>query len=73
MRMREPGNRWAAGPVLSPASEEGHGSWYFTCSVPDLMGRARRVRRGGHATREVALRAREQDLTRSAEQRAADG
>jgi len=42
--------------------EKGHGSWYFSCSVPDRLGRARRVRRGGHATREAALLARERYL-----------
>ncbi len=35
-----------------------HGSWYFRCSVRDVLGRTIRVRRGGYPSRHAAAHAR---------------
>jgi len=37
-------------------AEDGHGSWYFDCSVKDMWGRRRQVRRGGFGSRTAAVR-----------------
>ena len=38
-------------------SSPGHGSWYFSADLPSAAGERRRVRRGGFATRALAVAA----------------
>src|SRR6266571_3406172 len=51
--------------------ERGHGSWYFRCSTSNALGGTERVRRGGYGSRPAALRAREEWLARTAQERTA--
>ncbi|WP_460917309.1 hypothetical protein [Plantactinospora veratri] len=51
-------------------SERDHGSWYFYCSVRDLLGKVERVRRGGYPSEAAARRARDELLTLSREEQA---
>jgi hypothetical protein len=39
--------------------ERNHGSWYFHCSAPGLLGRCERVRRGGYRSQVAARAARD--------------
>ena len=61
--------RWGERCPRLPESE--HGSWYFTCSIRDLLGRAERVRRGGFPSEQAARGARDELLQLSAEERTA--
>ena len=54
-------------------SERGHGTWYFHCSVTNLVGRKERARRGGYPSQAAARQARDEYLARSAADRTADG
>lgn len=53
-------------PQLAKA---GHGSWYFRCSVRDVLGRAVRVRRGGYPSRDTAMHARREFVADRGQQR----
>ena len=65
MLVPRPGDRAARRPDLS---ERSHGTWYFGCSVSDLWGRRRQIRRGGFASKAAATRARDAVLAQSCEQ-----
>jgi hypothetical protein len=43
-------------------TEPGHGSWYYAVQVTTVGGRKARYRRGGFATREAAVAARQATL-----------
>src|SRR3989442_5365275 len=49
--------------------EADHGSWYFACSAPNVLGRAERVRRGGFRSRAAAVAARDAWLAAGDEER----
>lgn len=51
-------------------AERGHGSWYFHCSAPNLLGRSERVRRGGFPSQAAA---RDEHQADSAARRTGDG
>jgi hypothetical protein len=53
--------------------ERGHGSWYFHCSAPNLLGRSERIRRGGFPSQTAARQARDEYLADSAGRRTGDG
>ncbi|WP_239312971.1 site-specific integrase [Plantactinospora mayteni] len=50
--------------------ERGHGTWYFHCSIRDLLGQVGRVRRGGFPSEAAARRARDELLALSREEQA---
>ena len=52
-------------------TEPGHGSWYYAVQVTTVGGRKARYRRGGFATREAAVAARQAILDGPADQAAA--
>jgi len=52
-------------------AEPGHGSWYYAVQVTTVGGRKARYRRGGFATRETAVTARQAILDGPADQAAA--
>jgi integrase len=52
-------------------AEPGHGSWYYAVQVTTVGGRKARYRRGGYATREAAVVARQAILDGPADQAAA--
>ncbi|HZO68693.1 MAG TPA: tyrosine-type recombinase/integrase [Kribbellaceae bacterium] len=52
-------------------AERGHGSWYFRCSASNALGGRERVRHGGYQSRAAAVRAREEWLARTVEERTA--
>ncbi|WP_328463422.1 site-specific integrase [Actinoplanes sp. NBC_00393] len=54
-------------------SERGHGSWYFHCSAPNLLGRSERIRRGGYPSQAAARQARDKTLADSAARRTGAG
>ncbi|WP_018909471.1 tyrosine-type recombinase/integrase [Salinispora arenicola] len=54
-------------------TERGHGTWYFHCSVTNLVGRRERVRRGGYRSRADARRARDEWLAGTEADRTAQG
>ncbi len=54
-------------------TERGHGTWYFHCSVTNLVGRRERVRRGGYRSRAAARRARDEWLAGTEADRTAQG
>lgn len=51
----------------------GHGSWYFHCSAPNLLGRSERVRHGGFPSQAAARAARDEHLADGAARRTGDG
>jgi Site-specific recombinase XerD len=51
--------------------ERGHGSWYFQCSARNLLGVPERARRGGFASRAAAMRARDEWLAATTQERTA--
>jgi hypothetical protein len=53
--------------------EPGHGSWYFHCYAPNLLGRAERIRRGGFASQAAARAARNEWLATTEARRTAGG
>jgi integrase len=53
--------------------ERGHGSWYFHCYAPNLLGRAERIRRGGFASQAAARAARNEWLATTEARRTAGG
>jgi integrase len=53
--------------------ERGHGTWYFHCSAPTMLGRSERVRRGGFPSHTAARRARDAWLAATTAQRTAGG
>ncbi|MFI5895678.1 tyrosine-type recombinase/integrase [Actinoplanes sp. NPDC051513] len=53
--------------------ERGHGSWYFHCSAPNLLGRPERIRRGGFPSQTAARQAKDDCLADSAARRTGDG
>lgn len=63
-RNRQSGRRLEG--ACSRLRDRGHGSWYFHCSVPTLLG-AGRVRRGGFPSRRAAVAARDVLWAQSAE------
>ncbi|GAA4973261.1 tyrosine-type recombinase/integrase [Actinoplanes utahensis] len=54
-------------------AERGHGTWYFHCSAPNLLGRSDRIRRGGFPSQAAARQARDDALADSAARRTGDG
>jgi hypothetical protein len=52
-------------------AEPGHGSWYYAVQVTTVGGRKARYRRGGYATREAAVTARQALLGAPPDQAAA--
>lgn len=63
-RDRQSGRRLEA--ACSRLRERAHGSWYFHCSVPTMVG-TERVRRGGFPSRQAAVAARDELWAQSAE------
>jgi hypothetical protein len=59
--------RWGERCPRLPEPE--HGSWYFACSIRDLLGRAERVRRGGFPSERAARAARDELMQLSCEER----
>lgn len=57
------------GGACPQLARSGHGSWYFRCSVRDVLSRTVRVRRGGFASREAAAHARRDFLAERTQQR----
>src|SRR5947207_504126 len=55
------------------AGERRHGSWYFHCSAPNMLGRPERAGRGGFASKTAASRARDAWLAAGAADRTAHG
>ena len=53
--------------------ERGHGSWYYHCSAPTLLGRSERLRRGGFPSRSAARCARDECLPDGAARRTGAG
>jgi hypothetical protein len=50
-------------------AERDHGTWYFACSAPNVLGRAERMRRGGYPSQAAARRARDEWLAQTQEAR----
>ncbi|WUI06181.1 site-specific integrase [Micromonospora sp. NBC_00421] len=50
--------------------ERTHGSWYFHCSIRNLLGHAERIRRGGYPSQVAARTARDELLALSREEQA---
>ena len=68
----DPTSRRQLGKGCPRLAERGHGSWFFHCSVTNLLGRPERVRRGGYQSQAAAQRARDEFLAQSREERTAD-
>jgi integrase len=54
-------------------SGRGHGSWYFDCSAPDLLGRSERKRQGGFTSKTAARQEMADWLAQTKERRTAHG
>jgi integrase len=63
------GRQW--GQHCPRLGQRGHGSWYFTCSVTNLLGHSERVRHGGYPSQDAARHARDDLLAASREEQAA--
>ncbi|MEU7844737.1 hypothetical protein AB0B39_27670 [Micromonospora sp. NPDC049114] len=59
--------RGASCPQLT---QRAHGSWYFHCSIRNLLGQTERIRRGGYASEAAARTARDELLALSREEQA---
>ena len=57
----------------SRLAERGHGSWYFHCSAPNVLGRSERIRRGGYSPQATARAARDEYLADNAARRSGEG
>lgn len=66
----DPGTQRRLGKSCPRLGRRDHGSWYFHCSMRDLLGRAERVRRGGYPSEAAARRARDELLALSREEQA---
>ncbi|GGK40726.1 hypothetical protein GCM10010124_36960 [Pilimelia terevasa] len=66
-----PGTQRKLGRACPRRGERGHGSWYYRCTVPTILGRGERVCRGGFTSKAAAQRARDELLALPAEERAA--
>jgi len=64
----DPATGRRGGRTCPKLAERSHGTWYFGCSVSDLWGRRRQIRRGGFASKAAATRARDAVLAQSCEQ-----
>jgi hypothetical protein len=54
-------------------TDRAHGSWYFHCSAPNMLGGSERARRGGYPSKAAAGRARDAWLAATGEERTAHG
>jgi hypothetical protein len=54
-------------------ADRGHGTWYFHCYAPDLLGRSERIRRGGFTSQAAARAAHNEWLATTEARRAAGG
>ncbi|RAO02171.1 Tyrosine recombinase XerC-like [Micromonospora noduli] len=58
------------GKTCPKLTQPDHGSWYFHCSIRNLLGQVERIRRGGYTSEAAARRARDELLALSREEQA---